>query len=203
MAWTPDDYLRLGDQLRAARRKAGYTNLKQFQEYLDGPDGDGELTGRTYADIEGGKLRARKQFAAESLAYLEDLFGWFPGATRAILDNRKVDLYTGVENEYVGVWAVEQHSSSASPQELLEDDYWAAADARFIELEGRVATLEERVLQIRAPKLPSLEDSNRAHVGTPEFTETLKRVDRSRRLPASEGNSDTQESSNGESKDAG
>src|SRR5690242_20499367 len=98
MAWTDDDYLRLGEQLRRARRDAGYKTLLSFQQHLD-QDPESQVSGRTYADIESGKLRSRQKFSSESLAYLEDLFGWFPGACRAVLDGKDVDLFTGVSLE--------------------------------------------------------------------------------------------------------
>lgn len=101
MRWTKDDYERLGDKLRAARRAKGFLNLKAFQDFLDSGDAfTGEqkpLSGRTYADIENGRLGKRRQFSTDSLAFLEEYFGWYAGASRAILNGNFIDPITGAQ----------------------------------------------------------------------------------------------------------
>lgn len=144
MDWSKDDYQRLGDKMRAARRELGYKTLKQFQDHLDEMD-DKQLSGRTYADIEAGELRKRKRFSSESLAFLEDLFGWAPGVTRAILDGKNVDVWTGILTPEEGIYLP---IKEWMPEDFEADDPVSgvahALSERIDALEARVQQLEAR-----------------------------------------------------------
>lgn len=144
MDWSKEDYQRLGDMFRAARRDLGYRTLKQFQDYLDDME-DKQLSGRTYADIEAGELRKRKRFSTESLAFLEDLFGWAPGVTRAILDGKDVDQWTGVvtpaELDYIPIREIVEFDEG--PEQNLAGVAFALSE-RIDDLEARIQQLEVR-----------------------------------------------------------
>lgn len=150
MEWSKDDYQRLGDMFRASRRELGYRTLKQFQDFLDEME-DKQLSGRTYADIEAGELRKRKRFSSESLAFLEDLFGWAPGVTRAILDGKNVDVWTGVltPDEAIYLPINEWIPSDLNDDERLSGVAYALSE-RIDALEARVEQLESRY----RPRLP-------------------------------------------------
>lgn len=79
MAWTERDYQRLGDFIVGARIELGWSR-EQLATSAD-------VTLRTLADVETGKLRSRKVFSAESLASIGKALGWAPGTWRRILDD--------------------------------------------------------------------------------------------------------------------
>ena len=171
MPWTERDYQRLGDLLRAARRDAGYRTLKDFQDYLDSLE-DKEMSGRTYADIENGRLGKRKSFNSDSLAYLEDLFGWRPGVHRLVLDGQKVDVYTGVSLEDTQ-WRLRE-GSLGNPWSDEVDDAMADVDTRLEALERRVLELERRTLGTRAPRINKKEVMGNAEHPAPTSKQDLE-----------------------------
>lgn len=79
MAWTERDYQRLGDHIVDARVQLGWSR-EQLASASD-------VTLRTIADVETGKLRGRKTFSAESLASVSKALGWAAGTWRRILDD--------------------------------------------------------------------------------------------------------------------
>ena len=132
MTWTTDDWVRLGDQIRAARRSAGYKTASDFAEHLGA-----RMSSKTYLEIEAGRLGKRKEFSRDSLSLLEDEFGWAPGVSRSILDGKRVDLYSGIE-----------------PPVNLKEDPWTRTnrdenyDSTFAWLDERVGKLERRIITI-------------------------------------------------------
>lgn len=146
--WTTDDYERLGDYVRSARRQSNATSRDDFADAIG-------VSTRTLSDIEAGKLGKRREFSRDTLAAIEDYVGWYPGATRAILNGHVGGLY-GDEPPTVG--ASVQDARTATEDGSREDtllfqrpegvalDVWKRAKERSIAyLEGQLdAAAEER-----------------------------------------------------------
>jgi DNA-binding XRE family transcriptional regulator len=78
MAWTIEDYERLGDYVTSARVRAGMDRTDLAR--------GAEISLRTLADIENGELGKRKAFSSETLEAIALCVGWKPGGWRTILN---------------------------------------------------------------------------------------------------------------------
>jgi hypothetical protein len=79
MTPTEDDLKRLGQQVRAARRRAGFEKRQTFADHV-------KITARVLADIETGTIGRRKHgFSPDTLDAIEQGLGWEIGTCAAIL----------------------------------------------------------------------------------------------------------------------
>lgn len=124
MAWTSEDYKRLGQQVRAARRQAGLGREQLAQE--------ARITSRTLADVETGTLGKRKRFSVDTYIGIEGVLGWPLGTCEGILDGRLAAPEPGRSAEPVDpvIQAIRDADLTRSEKSDLESHYWRLVEAR-------------------------------------------------------------------------